>query len=168
MTAGPTLMRPSEPEDRTILAALHAEAWRYAYRGIIPGLALERMIARRGPGWWDPRRGAHHRALLIEFDGRIVGYTTFGRCRMQSAPPMGEVYELYVKPDCHGAAFGRSLFEEARRRLSAQHLNGLMVWALAENDLACGFYEALGGKPRFKTVEAFCGERLEKIGYHWP
>jgi ribosomal protein S18 acetylase RimI-like enzyme len=142
-----TTMRLSEPGDRTVLAELHAEAWRYAYRGIIPGLTLERMIARRGPAWWGSICGSGHRALLIEFDRRIVGYATFGRCRMRSQPPLGEVYELYVKPECHGAAFGRTLFEEARRRLRERHLTGLRVWALAENDLACGFYEALGGDP---------------------
>jgi ribosomal protein S18 acetylase RimI-like enzyme len=162
-----TTMRLSEPGDRTVLAELHAEAWRYAYRGIIPGLTLERMIARRGPAWWHSLCGSGRRALLIEFDGRIVGYAMFGRCRMRSRPPLGEVYELYVKPECHGAAFGRTLFEEARRRLRERHLTGLRVWALAENDLACGFYKALGGEARFRTSETLGGVRLEKIAFHW-
>ena len=163
---GLTTIRMSEPGDRTVLAELHAEAWRYAYRGIIPGITLERMIARRGPAWWDSRCGSRHRALLIEFDKRIVGYVMFGPCRMHSSPPLGEVYELYVKPECQGAAFGRFLFGEARRRLHARHLNGLVVWALAENDLACGFYEALGGQARFRTSETLGGVCLEKIGFH--
>lgn len=161
-------MRLSEPGDTTVLAELHAEAWRYAYRGIIPGVALERMIARRNPAWWRSNCGSRRPALLLEFDERVIGYAMFGRCRMQSNPPLGEVYELYVKPECHGAAFGRSLFCAARRRLRARGLSGLLVWALAENDLACRFYEALGGHERFRTLESLGGVRLEKIGFHWP
>ena len=80
---------------------------------------------------------------------------------------MGEISELYVKPECQGAGFGGSLFEEARRRLRARNLNGLLVWALAENALACGFYKAMGGKERFRTFETLGGVRLEKIAFHW-
>ena len=80
---------------------------------------------------------------------------------------MGEISELYVKPECHGAGFGRSLFVEVRRRLRARKLKGLLVWALADNDLACGFYEAMGGQGRFRTFEMLGGVRLEKFAFHW-
>jgi ribosomal protein S18 acetylase RimI-like enzyme len=164
---GLATIRMAERGDRVALAELHAYAWRYAYRGIIPGVALERMIARRGPAWWASRCGSRHRALLLEFDGPVVSYVLFGPCRIRNSPRMGEISELYVKPECQGASFGRSLFEEARRRLRARNLNGLLVWALAENALACGFYEAMGGKERFRTFETLGGVRLEKIAFHW-
>ena len=49
------------------IARVHDEAWREAYRGVIPGRELERMIVRRGPAWWrraDRRRHAADRARL--------------------------------------------------------------------------------------------------------
>lgn len=104
---------------------------------------------------------------MLEFADRIVGYAQFGPCRIGGSPRMGEIAELYVKPECHGAGFGRALFEAARRRLAAAGLHGLLVWALAENDLACGFYRAIGGQPRLRTVERLGGAALEKIGFHW-
>lgn len=164
---GTVTIRTSQRGDRGALAGLHAEAWRYAYRGIIPGVTLERMIARRGPAWWASRTGSRRRALLLEFDGRIAGYALFGACRTPVAGRTGEISELYVKPECHGAGFGRSLFEEAHRRLRARGLRALLVWVLAENDLACAFYEAMGGKVMFRTFEVLGGVRLEKIAYHW-
>lgn len=160
-------IRRSEHGDRNTLAELHAEAWRYAYRGIIPGIALERMIARRGPAWWDRRCGPRNRALLLEFDGRVAGYALIGASRIPSRPRMGEIYELYVRPEYQGAGFGRALFEEARRRLGLRRLAGLVVWALAENDLACEFYQAMGGQARFRAFETLGGARLEKIAFHW-
>jgi len=163
----PATIRSAQPDDQGALAALHAEAWRYAYRGIIPGLTLERMIARRGPARWASKGASGFRMLVMEFGGRIVGYTQYGPCRLGGRLRIGEISELYVKPECHGAGFGRALFDAARQRLAAAGLSGLLVWALAENDLACGFYQAIGGQPRFRAVERLGGVPLVKIGFHW-
>ncbi len=160
-------IRLSKPADSAALAALHGDAWRYAYRGIIPGISLERMIARRGPAWWERMHGSGHRALVLEFDKRVAGYATFGPCRMRSAPPLGEIYELYLRPEFHGTGFGKRLFAEARCHLRARGLVGLLIWALADNDLACRFYWALGGRERTRSYERIGGVRLEMIAFVW-
>lgn len=160
-------IRLSKSADSAALAALHCDAWRYAYRGIVPGLSLERMIGRRGPAWWERMHRSGHQALVLEFDKRVAGYATFGPCRMRSVRPLGEIYELYLRPECQGVGFGKRLFAEARRILNANVFSGLLVWALADNDLACRFYTALGGRERMRAHERFCGIRLEKIGFVW-
>ena len=43
------VIRPGDAEE---IARVHDASWRDAYRGVIPGVELERMIARRGPAWW--------------------------------------------------------------------------------------------------------------------
>ena len=50
-------IRPARLGDEGDIAEVHDEAWREAYRGVIPGRELERMIARRGPpgGAWRSR-----------------------------------------------------------------------------------------------------------------
>ncbi len=160
-------IRLSKPADSAALAALHGDAWRYAYSGIIPGISLERMIARRGPAWWERMHELGLRALVLEFNTRVAGYATFGPCRMRSVRPLGEIYELYLRPEFLGVGFGKRLFVEARRDLSANVFFGLLVWALADNDLACRFYTALGGRERIRAHERFGGIRLEKIGFVW-
>jgi ribosomal protein S18 acetylase RimI-like enzyme len=160
-------LRLSTRADAAELATLHCDAWRYAYRGIIPGISLERMIAKHGPAGWERMHRSGLRALVLEFDKRVAGYATFGTCRMRSVRPLGEIYELYLRPEFHGAGFGRCLFAEARRHLSAHGLAGLLVWALAENDLACRFYEAVGGRKHTRTYERIGGVRLEMIAFVW-
>ena len=63
--------RWSTSADDDGLSQVHRDAWRYAYAGIIPGVTLERMIARRGPRWWRPMHDRGFRALLLE-EGAVV------------------------------------------------------------------------------------------------
>ncbi len=149
------------------LADTHRAAWRYAYAGLIPGVTLERMIARRGPTWWARMHDRGFRALVIDCDDDVVGYATLGRSRAPSRPG-GEIYELYLRPECHGCGLGRRLFTHARRELSGHGLQRLTVWALAENALACRFYAGMGGTEAARAQERFCGVPLDKIGFAWP
>ena len=52
MSLGLIALRPAHQDDAVSLAAVHEEAWRATYRGIIDGRELERMISKRGPKWW--------------------------------------------------------------------------------------------------------------------
>jgi GNAT superfamily N-acetyltransferase len=159
--------RWSTVADAACLADLHAAAWRYAYSGIIPGVTLERMIGRRGPRWWHEMHRAGGHALLAEFDGRTVGYATLGRGRARSPAHCGEIYELYVRPECQGIGFGRRLFTEARQQLAVHGLDRLSVWALAENQVACRFYRAMGGRDAGRGQERLGSARLAKIRFAW-
>jgi ribosomal protein S18 acetylase RimI-like enzyme len=160
-------IRSSTEADSERLASLHRDAWRYAYAGIIPGVALERMIARRGPGWWQRLHFGGGQALVVALDQDLAGYATLGRGRMPGRPPCGEIYELYLRPEFQGVGLGRRLFGEARHRLSAAGLARLMVWSLAENAIGCRFYRAMGGRECGRTQERIGGVRLEKIGFAW-
>ena len=78
-----------------------------------------------------------------------------GRNRLAASPYLGEIFELYLAPEYQGLGFGRRLFTAARRDLDARALKGLLVWALADNDRACGFYTRLGGIKVREMDEAF-------------
>ncbi len=157
--------RWSCPTDDRALAEVHREAWRYAYAGIIPGLTLERMIARRGPHWWGRMHERGFHALVLDCDASLAGYATLGRSRSSTRGPFGEIYELYLRPECHGCGLGRRLFGEARHELSRNGFERLLVWALAENTMACRFYRAMGGREVARCLDRFCGVPLDKIGF---
>ena len=60
------------------------------------------------------------RALVLDCDDTLAGYATLGRSRAaRRARPCGEIYELYLRPECQGCGLGRRLFAEARRELGA-------------------------------------------------
>jgi GNAT superfamily N-acetyltransferase len=159
--------RWSRTADARDLAEIHRDAWRYAYAGIIPGLTLERMIARRGPAWWTAMHARGFHALVLARGGTATGYATLGRCRAGGPAPRGEIYELYLRPEMQGCGFGRQLFAAARGELAGHGLPRLVVWALADNSVACRFYQAMGGREDARGVDRFCGVPLAKIGFVW-
>ncbi len=155
MKLGQIGIRRAEVADAGRIADVHDAAWRQAYRGIIPGTELERMIARRGPTWWKRALERHTAILVLEVGGRIAGYATLGHNRMRMLPHAGEIYELYIDPEHQGLGFGRSLFAAAKAELRRYGLASFAVRVLAENTPALGFWERMGGK-----VAAETGERL--------
>jgi ribosomal protein S18 acetylase RimI-like enzyme len=158
--------RWSSAGDDASLAEVHRTAWRYAYAGIIPGLTLERMIARRGPRWWHCMHERGHRALVVDCDAVVAGYATLGRGRA-GGRRYGEIYELYIRPEFHGCGLGGRLFDAARDQLGRHGLDRLVVWALADNSIACRFYRAMGGRECGRAEDRFCGVPLAKVAFGW-
>jgi ribosomal protein S18 acetylase RimI-like enzyme len=161
-------VRPARGSDAVGISKVHDEAWTTAYRGIIPPVVLEKMMSRRGPAYWrrlTMRGGAG--TLVLIFDGEVAGYATLGPNRVRRLNYGAEIYEIYLKPTHQGVGLGQRLFKEARRVLSANKLDGLVVWALEENVQARRFYSALGGNEVAKTLEPFGDTKLAKIAFAW-
>jgi GNAT superfamily N-acetyltransferase len=115
-------VRPARPSDANALSEVHDESWSAAYRGILPGVVLDKMLARRGPAYWQrvARRSSGGTLVLI-FDGVVAGYTTLGPNRTRRLTYGGEIYEIYLRPSHQGVGLGRRLFREARRTLLRRH-----------------------------------------------
>ncbi len=160
-------LRAAVPKDATAVAAIHDAAWRSTYQGIIPHLHLERMIARRGPLWWQKQIQRGAMVTLISFDGLPQGYATSGHARGSWPWPAGEIFELYVTPTYQGLGLGRTLFQATRRQLKRDGYARLVVWALAENEPACAFYEGLGGTVATTAPERFGETALTRVAYVW-
>ena len=97
-------IRRAKPADAEAVASAHDAAWRTAYRGIIPGPELEKLISRRGPGWWENAIAKGSRVALLAFGDSIAGYANYGRNRARSLFYDGEIYELYLCRNSRGSA----------------------------------------------------------------
>ena len=160
-------VRRAETRDAEEITAVHDAAWRYAYDGLIPARELSRIVARRGPRWWQRaiRRGTA--ILVLEVGGAICGYATLGPNRARNLAQKGEVYEIYLKPEYQGVGLGTRLFLSARRELARFGFDTIVVWALADNDGACRFYRNAGGRKIARANERFGNVALTKIAYAW-
>lgn len=158
-------IRHAAPGDAEAITNVHDVSWRDAYRGIIPGGELERMIARRGPRWWETAIVKGSGLLVLEFDHKIIGYVTYGRNRVPSMPYSGEIFEIYLLPEYQGLGFGRRLFAAARQELAEHGYLSTVVWALADNDKALAFYRRLGGLPIRRAEERFGDDMLTRVAF---
>lgn len=160
-------LRRARPADADPLAALFDETWREAYRGIIPGVALERMISQRSSQWWLGATQRSRPLVVVDTGEAVVGYAVYGPARGRLLQAAGEIDELYIRPDHHGLGLGRRLFRAVRNDLSDHGLGAVGVWALEENDRACGFYARLGGSVAARSVDRLAGAVLPKIGFRF-
>ncbi|MEM9634167.1 MAG: GNAT family N-acetyltransferase [Pseudomonadota bacterium] len=160
-------LRAARTADCEALAGIHTEAWLGAYRGVLHGVDLQKMISRRGIGWW---RGALSRGVnirILSIADIPAGYATYGPCRLRGTGMDGEIYELYLKPEYQGLGFGRTLFTNVRETLSAKNMSGLAVQVLSDNQPARSFYRAMGGKLSAKSWYRIGGRRMELSIYTW-
>ena len=158
-------IRGARAGDAEAIAAVHDAAWLDAYRGIIPGRELDKMIARRGPAWWLKAIRNGSRLSVLDFDDRIGGYASYGRNRVPALPFGGEVFELYLAPEFQGLGFGRRLFDWARKDLADHGYGSVLIWALADNDRAVTFYQKLGGRIVRRAEERFGQETRGRIAF---
>ncbi|KAB1074858.1 GNAT family N-acetyltransferase [Methylobacterium planeticum] len=166
-TRSTTSIRRARDADAPALSGVFDAAWREAYRGVIPGVALERLITQRHARWW---RGALRRGrpiAVVETAGAVVGYAAYGRARSNLLKADGEVDELYLIPEYQGLGFGRRLFRAVRNDLADHGLTRVGVWTLEDNARAAGFYESLGGLAGPRTLDRIAGVPLTKIGYRF-
>lgn len=160
--------RSAQPDDAPALARIHEDAWRAAYLGILPGLALERQIRRRNAAWWRRALKRTGGALLVlQFDRDLAGYALVGASRAPILPRAGEIFELYLAPEYQGTGLGRRLFHAARDVVAADSQSNLLVWVLRDNHLGRAFYEGLGGRMLGSDRQHYGGESLVKLAYGW-
>ena len=167
MTIRTIRIRVAETTDAAAVAAVHDAAWMEAYRGIIPGAHLERMVQRRGSAWWANAIARSGRIAVLDVGDGIAGYASYGRNRAASLPYRGEIFELYLAPEYQGLGFGRRLFSAAQRALANHGLTSFVVWSLADNERAVSFYGKLGGLLVGRAHESFGDVTRERLAFGW-
>jgi GNAT superfamily N-acetyltransferase len=99
----------------------------------------------------DPERfarlleGSDPRALVVEADGSVAGYSVFGANRdPDAAPGVGELRTLFVAPSHWGRGLGSALMAAVLDELAAMGYHGVTLWSFADNHAANRFYEQRG------------------------
>lgn len=166
-TPAKVAIRSVRASDAAALSEIFAESWRLAYTGMIPTPHLDMIIRRRSPAWWQSAARSRERHIVLEFEGKVAGYASYGPTRTRGRA-QGEIYELYIGPIYQGVGLGERLFEACRHQLDRSKIKGLLVWALADNTQATHFYWRRGGRPIASVQESLGGKKLEKIAFTWP
>jgi ribosomal protein S18 acetylase RimI-like enzyme len=142
----PATIRPATASDAQGIATVAVTAWQAAYRGLLPGSLLESLSIQDKAKRWRARHaeGANH-TLVLEHQGRIIGFVNMGASRDDDADPqVGEIYAIYLLPSAWGQGYGRALCTRALDGLRQQGFTTVTLWTLHNNARAIKFYQAAG------------------------
>jgi ribosomal protein S18 acetylase RimI-like enzyme len=140
------MIRSATPVDARAIATIHVEAWRAAYRGIVPDEYLDSLSI-------DGRESASRQILLAadtstwvaQESDAIVGWISAGPSRDTDADmSAGEIWAVYVAPERWGKGVGRSLCQQVEEQLRTQGCVAVTLWVLKDNERALKFYQSNG------------------------
>ena len=160
-------IRFAAADEAAELADVHERSWREAYTGMLPGMALNRMIAQRGAPWWSAALRRRSNILVLDIDTVIAGYASLSRSRIGGGGMVGEVRELYLDPLYQGIGFGAQLFSSARQVLNRRGYARIIVTALEENDRAIVFYRQCGGRLLGRGKTVFGEKSFATLSFVW-
>jgi ribosomal protein S18 acetylase RimI-like enzyme len=153
-------IRRARPTDARAIAEVHVRTWQHAYRDLLPATFLSGLSVDARERFWDAELRVTPTARmpwLAESDGEVTGFVSAGSSRDVAAEPdVGEVYAIYVRPECWDRGLGTDLLRHAERDLLSHGYAAATLWVLADNDRARRFYERAGW-----TLD---GTRTETIG----
>ena len=147
-------IRRATAEDAEALARLHVDAWRMAYRGLVPDSRLDGLDYERRAARFRERLGGHgleagpskEETYVAEREGEVLGFVTLGDCRDADVDParVGEIWGIYLAPRHWRQGAGTCLCRFAERLLASRGCVEVKLWVLAGNSRARRFYEAMG------------------------
>jgi GNAT superfamily N-acetyltransferase len=124
------------------------------YRGLIDQDVLDALrVDERAAGWarWiassltgrptDGGSADPHRIIVAETDDSVVGWASFGAGRDTATSHLGELADLYVRPDHWSQRVGHALLTRVEEELLEAGRRENHLWVLAGNDRAIRFYE---------------------------
>ncbi len=152
-------IRSAAPADISAIAAIHVEAWRANYRGMMPDEAIDsRTIAFR-QAMWTRLLDEPERITLVSCDehGAVTGFA--------SAFPLREPHNgfdsflqmIFVAEPLKGRGIGRSLLVAIAGKLREVGVRGMALRTLRANP-ARAFYSRLGAELVESGIDIDAGE----------
>jgi ribosomal protein S18 acetylase RimI-like enzyme len=135
-------IRRAAEADRTAIAAIHAQSWRDAYRGVLPDALLDGEIDRIMRDRWEEQAILPEDAVLVaEQDGGIVGF-----CATWDGAS-AYIDNLHVRGEARSQGIGRRLLAATARHFLDLGRRRAHLHVVATNHRARALYVALGGRP---------------------
>lgn len=142
-------MRRAKTGDATAIARIHVASWQKAYRGAFPDEYLDGLDWRDWLDGWRLRVEDLALTVLVAVEGdRVLGFASAGPPRDPGfrAEVCAELYAIYLDPERWAQGVGGALLDAVIDELPAQ-VRTLLLWVLAGNERAIGFYERHGFRP---------------------
>jgi GNAT superfamily N-acetyltransferase len=165
------VIRAATADDAMALGAMHAQAWRETYPGLVPDdfLALMTDPARRGASWAAIIAAPllPGGVLLAEDGEGIAGFVSVCPARDAALTTAGEVSGIYLLKRAQGRGIATALLRAGFSVLRGAGLGDAGAWCLEGNKPAERFYAARGAVAGPRRIDRRGEFAFEEIGWVW-
>jgi ribosomal protein S18 acetylase RimI-like enzyme len=161
-------IRRAQESDAPSLAKVHVDSWHAAYRGLVPDSVLQGFTYQsRTEHFRQSLAADSEETYLVEENGNVMGFLVLGACRDSdlNVDCTGEIWGIYISPDCWRKGLGKRLLEEAQSLLKSRGYEEAVLWVLERNQGARRFYEAMGFRLDGGAKDVNLGIPLKAIRY---
>lgn len=142
-------IRPAVVADAPRLGEVHVQAWRWAYRRLMPDDLLDSLRpesrARAWESWLSEPSVDGFEAWVAEADGEIVGFASSKEARDDDLPSAtAELLTIYLLEPFLGKGLGHAMLTEAEASWRAAGYESAVLWVLESNARTRTFYEDHG------------------------
>ena len=168
---GPVHLRRASVADAAGIAEVHNHGWQKAYSHLVPPEYLHCVTSKMREEFWREALKvglADREPWLALLDERIIGFASGGMSRdeMPYLTEVGEVYQLFVDPECWSQGIRTNLIDHVSRDLREHGFERVTLWVLADDAEARKFMAHLGWSADGATRFEECGgAQVEQIRY---
>lgn len=140
-------IRRARSDEAGIVAQIHVESWKLAYRGIMPADVIARTdLAYRTAFWAVRLTDREWPVFLMEEKGKSVGFCQMVPTNDPDDDPrrVGHITSLHVLPQLRGQGYGRALLDHVLTEFRRRGFAEVTLWVLEENQKARAFYTKHG------------------------
>jgi GNAT superfamily N-acetyltransferase len=158
---GPVHYRRATTADAGGIALVHVDGWQRAYRGLVPDayLACRSSLGREDFWRGELELEAADRKPWVALDNeRVIGFADGGMARDDELDTAtGEVYTLFVTPECWEKGIRSQLVRHVARDLREHDFERAVFWVLEADLIMRAFAEYIGWRPDGATRDEDCG-----------
>lgn len=167
---GTVHLRRAHVDDAAGIARVHVLGWRRAHQGLVPARDLPTIPDGSRESFWREELALQARERepwVALIDDRVVGFASAGLSRDDDAGrTTGEVYLVYVDPECWGRGIGQILLSHATRDLQKRGFDAATFWVVKDNAHARRFAEKHGWVSDGTIRHETCGaSQVEQLRY---
>jgi GNAT superfamily N-acetyltransferase len=160
---GPVYFRRATNEDAAGIAQVHIDGWRRSHEGLVPEQYIKCKAASKGrEDFWRGElevEAADRKPWVALSEERIIGFADGGLARDEDLDrSTGEVYTLFVVPECWEKGIRSRLIEHVARDLKGHDFQRAVFWVLESDMVMRAFAEYTGWQPDGTTRLEDCGE----------
>jgi L-amino acid N-acyltransferase YncA len=167
---GPVHYRRATVDDAAGIAEVHLGGWQRAYAELVPQAFLDCKSGLGRVDFWRSElelEAAERKPWVALSDEQVIGFADGGIARDDDlGPRTGEVYTLFVTPECWERGIRSQLVEHVARDLREREFHQAVFWVLSADQAMRAFAEYLGWRPDGATRRVECGGvEVEELRY---